>query len=256
LAAILFSVLMATAHDLEALLGARFGAHRLRFALDEAVRSSLVLDWPGFEDVLPDRGLPKGVVELTAPHALGGSTRVALSAVRAGQARGAEAWCAWIDPESTLHAPGVVAAGVDLERMLVVRAPREELGRVAVKIVGAAAFEVVVIDFDAVPQELPRATSPMPAPDGRFSPAKAGKAAKQRAWPADVLVRKLAVAAESGGATVLLLTDSRRPRTVPWPVALRIELERQSRTALGVRIAKDKRARIGLSKTVPFVGVR
>jgi hypothetical protein len=244
---------MATAHDLEALLGARFGAHRLRFALDEAARSSLALDWPGFEDVLPDRGLPKGVVELTAPHALGGSTRVALAAVRAGQARGPEAWCAWIDPESTLHAPGVVAAGVDLERMLVVQTPREELGRVAVKIVGAAAFEVVVIDFDAVPRELPRASSPLPAPEGRFSPAKAGR---RRAWPADVLVRKLAVAAESSGTTVLLLTDARRSRSVPWPVALRVELERQSRTALGVRIAKDKRARIGLSKTVPFVGSR
>jgi hypothetical protein len=243
---------MATAHDLEALLGARFGAHRFRFALEETARSSLALDWPGLEDVLPDRGLPKGVVELTARHALGGSTRVALAAVRAGQARGPEAWCAWIDPESTLHAPGIIAAGVDLERMLVVRAPREELGHVAVKIVGAAAFEVVVIDFDAVPQELPRASSPLPA-DGRFSPAKAGK---RGAWPADVLVRKLAVAAESSGTTVLLLTDARRPRAVPWPVALRVELERQSRTALGVRIAKDKRARIGLSKTVPFVGVR
>ena len=239
---------MATAHDLEALLGSRFGAHRLRFALEEAGRSSLVLDWPGLEDVLPDRGLPKGVVELTAPHALGGSTRVALAAVRAGQARGPEAWCAWVDPESTLHAPGVAAAGVDLERMLVVRTPREDLGRVAVKIVGASAFEVVVIDFDAIPQELPRVSAPLPPPEGRFSPAKAGR----RAWPADVLVRKLAVAAESSGTTVLLLTDSRRPRTMPWPVALRVELERRSRTTLGVRIAKDKRARIGSSKTVTF----
>ena len=46
---------------------------------------------------------------------------MALAAVRAGQARGRGAWCAWVDPEGTLHAPGVVAAGVELARMLVDR---------------------------------------------------------------------------------------------------------------------------------------
>src|SRR5260221_13944921 len=81
----------------------------------------LALSWPELDAVLPDGGLPRGVVELAAPRALGGSTSVALAAVRAGQARGAKTWCAWLDPEATLHAPGVVAAGVDLVRMLVVR---------------------------------------------------------------------------------------------------------------------------------------
>lgn len=68
----------------------------------------------------------------------------------------------------------------------------------------------------------------------------------------DVLVRKLALAAEPSGATVMLLTDSARPRTVPWPVSLRLELSRPSRHELTVRVAKDRSGRSGLVKTVPF----
>ena len=70
---------------------------------------------------LPDRGLPSGVIELSAASALGGGTRVALAAVRSGQQRGERAWCASIDPEATLCAPGVVSAGISLDRLLVVR---------------------------------------------------------------------------------------------------------------------------------------
>jgi recombination protein RecA len=249
---------MAAAHDIEALL-AKLG-DKAGFELRENLRSqgpgggklrlapppapgALTLSWPGLGDLLPDGGLPRGVVELAAPRALGGSTSVALAAVRAGQARAAGAWCAWLDPEGTLHAPGVVAAGVDLDRMLVVRPPRAQLARVAVKVVGAGAFEVVVVDFDAVPG----ATL---AADARPQVAK-----KRRAWAPEVLVRKLALSAESSGSTVLLLTDGARPRSIPWPVALRLELSRPTRSELVVRVAKDRRGRIGLVKTVPFLPV-
>jgi recombination protein RecA len=153
---------------------------------------------------------------------------VALAAVQAGQARAPGAWCAWIDPEGTLHAPGVVAAGVDLARMLVVRTPRAQIARVAVKVVASGAFEVVVVDVDAV---------------------QGGEGSAQRA---DVVVRKLALAAEPSGATVLLLTDSTRPRAAPWPVALRLELSRPDARTLSVRVAKDRRGRVGLARAVPF----
>ncbi len=254
---------MAAAHDLEALrvqLGAKLGKtgvdlrenlraqghgiSKLRLAPTVAP-GALELSWPGLNDLLPDGGLPRGVIELAAPRALGGSTSIALAAVRAGQAKAPGAWCAWLDPEGTLHAPGVVAAGVDLDRMLVVRPPRAELARVAVKVVGAGAFEVVVVDFDAIPGASlavdagPRAT----------------KNSKKRTWAPEVLVRKLALSAESSGATVLLLTDSARSRSVPWPVALRLELSRSTRSDLVVRVAKDRRGRIGLVKTVPFLPV-
>jgi recombination protein RecA len=237
---------MAAAHDIEALLsqiGARIGsADALGGPGRVSARHALGLSWPALDAVLPDGGLPAGVVELSAPQALGGSTSVALAAMRAGQARGSGAWCAWIDPEKTLHAPGVVAAGVDLDRMLVVRPPRAQLPRVAVKVVASAAFEVVAIDVDAVP----RARGVCAGPRERTGGAR-------RPWPPEVLVRKLALAAESSGTTVLLLTDGTRPRAMPWPVALRVELSRPRPNDLLVRVAKDKRGRIGSLRTIPFL---
>jgi recombination protein RecA len=220
------------------------GGGKLRLAPSHGALaySTLALSWPGLGELLPDGGFPRGVVELAAPRALGGSTAIALAAVRAGQSRAQGAWCAWLDPEGTLHAPGVVAAGVDLDRMLVVRPPRAELARVAVKVVGAGAFEAVVVDFDAVPG----------AP---LAPAGVGVAKKKRAWAPEVLVRKLALSAESSGATVLLLTDSARPRSVPWPVALRLELSRPTRSEIVVRVAKDRRGRVGLVRALPFLPV-
>ena len=182
-------------------------------------------------------------MELASPRALGGSTSVALAAIRAAHAKDARAWCAWIDPEGTLYAPGVAKAGVDLARLLVVRPPRAELGRIAVKVVTSRAFEIVAVDMDALPHSL--ATSAVAIDPPR-------RASKRRAWPSEVLVRKLALAAEEGGVTILLLTDASASRAVPWPVSLRLELARPSREELSVRVAKDRHGRVGLAKTVPM----
>jgi recombination protein RecA len=228
--------MVAAAQDIQAFLE-RLGAK----GANVRENAGLPLSWPGLDALLPDGGLPRGVVELAAPRALGGSTSVALAAVRSGQERGRSTWCAWLDPEGTLHAPGVAAAGVDLDRLLVVRPPRSQIARAAVKVVGAGAFEVVVVDIDAVPG----ASS---APD--TVPSK-----KRKTWAPEVLVRKLALSAESSGSTVLLLTDSTRPRAIPWPVALRLELSRPNRSEIVVRVAKDRRGRIGLVRTLPFVPV-
>jgi hypothetical protein len=228
---------MAIAHDLQTLL-ARFGSAANLRGGDEGAASqktqALSLSWPELDAVLPDGGLPRGVVELTAPRALGGSTSVALATVRAGQVLGEGTWCAWIDPEGTLHAPGVVRAGVDLEHLLVVRSPRAQLARVGLKVVLSHAFEVVVIDFAPVPL------------------GSVGESKSEPGMAPEVWVRKLALAAEASGTTVLLLTDVSKPRAVPWPVALRVELSRPGPQDLVVRVAKDKRGRIGLAKTIPF----
>jgi len=224
---------MSAAHDVEALL-AQLGS-RVHLANVAPTTHSLVLGWPELDALLPDGGLPRGVVELAAPHARGGATSVALAAVRAGQARGQGAWCAWVDPEGTLHAPGVVAAGVELARMLVVRAPRTEVARAALKVVASGAFEVVAVDVDG--------TSPALPERGR----NLGRVAR-----GDVLVRKLALAAEPSGTTVLLLTDSTRPRAAPWPVTLRLELSRPDVRTLSVLVAKDRRARVHPARTLPF----
>jgi recombination protein RecA len=214
---------MSAAHDVEALL-ARLGTRVQRADTAEKVSAPaplLLEGWPELGALLPDGGLPRGVVELAAPGARGGATSIALAAVRAGQARGRSAWCAWIDPEGTLHAPGLVAAGVELARLLVVRAPRAGAARAALKAVASGAFEVVAIDLEDTPR-------------------------------GEVLVRKLALAAEPGGTTVLLLTDSTRPRATPWPVTLRLELSRPELRTLSVRVSKDRRGRVVPAKHLPF----
>jgi hypothetical protein len=136
-----------------------------------------------------------------------------------------------------LHAPGVVAAGVELSRVLVVRCPRERLGHVAVQVVMSGAFEVVVVDFDRIPRA--------------GADQRPGERHEKRLGQ-EVLVRKLALVAEPNGTTVLLLTDASKPRAVSWPVALRLELSRPGPSELVVRVGKEKRGRIGLAKTIPF----
>lgn len=191
----------------------------------------LPLDWPELDALLPDGGLPRAVVELASlapiPHAYPGATSIALAALRATHRRDARAWCAWIDPESTLYAPGLVQAGVELDRLLVVRPPPDKAARVAVKVVSSAAFEVVAIDMTSLVHASQR----------------------KRAWPPEVLVRKLALAAEQTGCTVLLLTEpGGTGRAMPWPVAMRVEIER-TEDALQVRIPKERRGRVALRKT-------
>jgi hypothetical protein len=214
----------------------RLGSHIERAESLSVEGASLRLDWPELDAVLPDGGLPRGVVELAAPCSLGGGTSIALAAIRAVHARDARAWCAWVDPEATLYAPGVKRAGVDLSRLLFVCPPRTELGRIAIKVAAARVFDVIVIDVAPVPGST---TKP---PSRRTTKAQ---------WPMDVLVRKLALLAAEGGTTILLLTDSMAPRAVPWPVSLRLELTRRSESIV-LRVAKDRKGRVGVAKTVPL----
>jgi hypothetical protein len=128
--------------------------------------------------------------------------------------------------------------------MLVVRCPRERLERVAVQVIASGAFEVVVVDFDRIPRA--------GADSASNGHAARPPTRKKKQWGPQVLIRKLALVAEPNGTTVLLLTDASKPRAVPWPVALRLELSRPGPRELVVRVAKEKRGRIGLAKTIPF----
>jgi hypothetical protein len=125
-----------------------------------------------------------------------------------------------------------------LARMLVVQPPRSELARVAVKVASARAFDVIVVDMD-------------PVPGARVRTTRRKKNGKTREWPSEVLVRKLAILAEEGGATVVLLTDARTARAVPWPVAMRLELSRGPES-MAVRVAKERRGRVGIVRPVPM----
>lgn len=196
-----------------------------------------VLPYPEpLASVLPDGGLPRGaVVEISAPAGLAANAHFALEACvaaqRESQLRGGEsAWCAWLDPEATLNAPALVCRGVDLDRLLIVRPPREKLARVAVRVASSQVFSVVVIDTAGVPGA--RHHVPL-APWLR-------------------VVRRLSIAVEKGDTAVLLLTDARAERNAPLPTAMRIELERPGHDGLSVRIAKERSGRIAPARLVAF----
>jgi recombination protein RecA len=189
----------------------------------------LSLDWPELERGLPDRGLPRGVVELAARVSTdkkgamrGGATTMALSAVRAVHAKDPKAWCAWVTEKSapSLYAPAALQAGVDLDRLLVVRPEPLALARTVVKVGASGAFDLVVID----------------APSGLD-----GKIGKTRTDGA-VVIRKLALASEEKGTTFIVLTNVYAARSTPWPVALRVEVERRPES-IALRITKDRRGR-------------
>lgn len=192
---------------------------------------SLPLGLGRLDEALPEAGLPRGaVVEIAAPRGLARGTTIALAACASAQAearlRGgretAGAFCAWLDPGASLFAPAVARAGVDLERLLVVRPPLEALARVAVRVSESRAFKVVVIDAAGVPGG---------ALDLRLD-----------RWPN--IVRRLALAVERSDSAVLLLTDSTAARALPLPVAMRLEVERLSEDRVTVRVAKERRGRV------------
>lgn len=232
-------------------------------ALNESVSPTvLTLDWPELERVLPDRGLPRGVIELAAPYQRGqrgqgkgaphtpatlamrgGATTIALAAVRAvhraDAAGGGIGWCAWITETTAppLYAPAVAQAGVDLERLLVVRPEPADLARTVVKVASSGAFDLVIVDAPSGLDgklALTQARSPGSprSPQARQAPRVDGS----------VIIRKLALAAEEKGTTFIVLTNIDTPRAVPWPVALRIEVERRPE-AIAVRVTKDRRGR-------------
>ena len=239
---------------------ARLGVAQGTNALDpQGFESNILsLDWPELERVLPDRGFPRGVVEIASPGApritkhgamRGGATTIALSAVRAVHAADPRAWCAWITEANAppLYAPAAAQAGVDLDRLLVVRPQPADLARSVVKIATSGAFDLVIVD---APAGLDGRLTLRNATSARTEPRRVAIAASpspSRGISAgrvdgSVVVRKLALAAEEKGTTFLVLTNLFTSRSVPWPVALRIEVERRPE-AIAVRVTKDRRGR-------------
>jgi recombination protein RecA len=184
---------------------------RFADALAERPRqSSRACDWPELDSILPDGGLPHAVVEITcAHHAFAGATRIAVSAIAAAQRRSSSAWCAWMDADATLFAPGLARAGVDLSRLLVVRPPLQLLPRVVVTCASSGAFDIVVVELHTLAR-------------------------------AEKFIRKLALACEQHGTTIVLLAE---PHVDAWPVALRLEVAR-TREGLDVRVTKDRFGRL------------
>jgi recombination protein RecA len=216
-------------------LPASFGRGELRHELPVL---SLGID--ALDAVLPEGGLPRGkVIELAVASGIALGTSVGLSACRSAQketeAQGSDAlsaarWCAFVDPSGTLHAPGVVGAGVRLDRLLVVRPSLEALERTAIRLVESQAFAVVVLDTVGVPGARPHVSL--------------------GTWPR--VIRRLSLAMEGSGTTVLLITDSDAHRPLPLPVAMRLELIRTAVDHLSIEVAKDRRGRVSGPRTVAW----
>ena len=130
-----------------------------------------------------------------------------------------------MDADSTLFAPGLARAGVDLSRLLVVRSVNP---RVVVTCASSGAFDIVVVEVHHLAR-------------------------------AEKFVRKLALTCEQHGTTIVLLAA---PHQDAWPVALRLEVAR-TREGLDVRVTKDRFGRLParLAKThvpitLPSIGNR
>jgi recombination protein RecA len=201
---------------------------------------SLPLGMGSIDAALPEGGLPRGaIVEVSSARGLGRSTTLALEACRSAQAEARlrsgdiatiGAWCAFIDPWATLHAPGVSFVGVDLARLLVVRPPSSSIGRVAVRLARSRAFAVIVIDTRSAPSSV----ETMPA-------MRLDRDASVH------VIRRLALAVEGTDTSLLLLTDSNAPRALPLPVSMRIELGRRfspGQIVSSLQIPKERYGRI------------
>jgi recombination protein RecA len=224
------------AHLLERLSPA-FSQAGVRFARpDEGPVQGLSFGIPELDALLPDGGLLRGsVVELCAAGegALGTSLGLAACAQAQANAKahgGRTPWCAFIDPSGTLYGPGVAAAGVELSRLLVVRPQPAALSRVALRLAESEAFAVVVVDLTGVVGERVQVSL--------------------GTWPR--VVRRLAMAIEGTGHSVLLLTRQADRRPLPLPVAQRLEVSRPSAEKLLVRLAKDQRGRIAPPRPVAW----
>lgn len=179
------------------------------------------------DDALPGRGFPThAVIELRSPLSLGSASRIVMGTITQALAR-PEALAAWVDPEATLSAPALVMAGIDLQRLVVVRPSRTRLGSTAVRLAAAGIFDVLAIDLDPIGG----------APTGM----------PQRSMKREVLVRKLCLHAETFGTTIVLIT--RAETSTALPVALRLDLCRLP-TSLTIAVTKDRLGRVGLRKTV------
>jgi hypothetical protein len=225
------------------------------FALQSSERV-LALGVPALDELLPHGGLPHGsVVELQVRGAGGAATSFALCACRAAQRlatvskhvperslterweaggdagawAGGERWCAFIDPSASLFAPGVERLGVNLARMLVVRPDTDAVERIAVRIAEAKAVALMVVDLRGAFGDLPVSTT---------------------RWQRTV--RRLALAVKQVATCVLVITPEEPSRTLPLPVAMRLEFARASAESFEIRVGKERTGRVSPARTVAW----
>ncbi len=181
---------------------------------------------PEVDALLPGGGFPRGALAQLAGGPASGKTLLALSALAAATAEGG--LTAFVDGQGELYPPSAGAVGLDLTRLLVVRppgaappgAPGEGPARpagdrrgeglaglwAAEALLGSGAFAAVAVDV----------------PLSGLAPPRA-----------EAMLRRLAAAAEKGGAVGLWLGAS----GCRVPAAVRLEIEPAGRGTARVRRA-------------------
>jgi hypothetical protein len=100
---------------------------------------------PALDALLPGGGFPAGRIVTIAGPASSGKLSVALAAVARATTGGA--CCAFIDTEGEFFPPSAAACGIDLDRLLVVRAPPPAVPRATCVTLQSRAFALVVLDL-------------------------------------------------------------------------------------------------------------
>lgn len=172
---------------------------------------------PEVDALLPGGGFPRGALAHLAGGPASGKTLLALSALAAAAAEGG--LTAFVDGRGELYPPSAGAVGLDLGRLLVVRPPARPAGRrggeesltglwAAEALLGSGAFAAVAVDV----------------PLRGLAPGRA-----------EGMLRRLAAAAEKGGAVGLWLGAAAPGCRVP--ASVRLDLEPAGRGAGRVRRA-------------------
>ncbi len=175
----------------------------------------------------PNGGLPRGhLTEISGPPS-SGKTSLVLALLAAAQARGEEA--ALVDPQGVFFGPSAEAAGVDLERLLVVRPPLPavlppfEPARSGLRVVDhllrSQGFSLVVLDLSGM-------SAPPPSARRRpLSRRRPGGTADGRP-PLDRLFRVARLARVAETALVMLTETEPERSSLGSPVALRLAVRR------------------------------
>lgn len=185
------------------------GAQQLLDRLPEKLRQNGLVRLASVPEALQPSARPRlldvvspGLVELSLERGDSVGTELGLRLASELQREPSRPWVAFVDPLGTLHAPGVSARGVLLDRLLVLRPRQEALRRVLVRLVESEIFALVVVDLAGTP------TEPIEEHLG--------------GWVR--VTRRLSVALRGQAQRVLLLTSRKAARPLPLAVSRRLEV--------------------------------
>jgi hypothetical protein len=191
---------------------------------------------PALDALLPGGGFPPGRIVTIAGSSSSGKLSVALAAV--AQATTGGACCAFIDTSGEFFPPSAAACGIDLDRLLVVRAPPPTVPRATCVTVQSRAFALVVLDLSPSPGAT-RGAVPGVARGAVPGVARGAVPGVARGAVPDLTAaqaRRLGALCRESDVTLLALGTPAVLRSLAPAATLRL---RATRSPTGTRIALD-----------------